>query len=107
MNTFEFIIAIVGTTAFNQLITFLVSRRKNQLDEAKMISDISAKLREELFQKYEERGRQISLLRRAILKLTDFLDQLLPRISTITGRERDKLKELVLDTRLVALSAEM
>lgn len=107
MNTLEFIIAIVGTTAFNQLITFLVSRRKNQLDEAKMISDISAKLREELFQKYEERGRQISLLRRAILKLTDFLDRLLPRISTITERERDKLKELVLDTRLVALSAEM
>lgn len=106
MSTLEFIVAIVGTTAFNQLVTFLIGHRKNKIDEAAIVASISAKLREELFQKYEERGRQISVLRRVIIKLTNLIEECIPRIRGLTTAELERLRDVTLETRLAGLSAE-
>ncbi|OQW34521.1 MAG: hypothetical protein A4E20_10905 [Nitrospira sp. SG-bin2] len=107
MTTLEFLAAILGGGLINQLFTMLVNRRKNKLDQLAMIEKISADLRKELFDKYEERGKQITLLRRAIIKLTNLVDELLPRIKGLTFHETQKLKDCTLDTRLAGLAAEL
>lgn len=107
----EIVAAILGSTVVNQCVSAAVrplfNRRRHRLDEAAIISDISAQLRQELFEHYEERGKTIGRLRRAIIQLTNLLEQLFPRILGLTAVEINRLKETALEARLAGLAAEI
>jgi hypothetical protein len=111
MQTLELIGTALGGgvigQVFTQLVTLPAARRKGKVDEAQIVANISAQLRQELFQKYEERGKTISKLRRVIISLTNFIDKLLPRILGLTSYEMDKFREAVMEARLAGLAAEI
>lgn len=107
MQALEFAATFITGGVLNQGLTWLTSRRKNRIDEAKIISEISAKLRAELFEQYEQRGKTISILRRMIIKLTNLLDEMLPKIKGITHAEFERLRDTTLEARLAGLAAEV
>lgn len=98
---------LVGGGFLQALLSHVLSRRKNKVDEARIIAEVSIKMRKELFDQYEERGKTISVLRKWIIKLTDLIDQVIPRIGALTTEEIHRLKETALDTRLAGLAAEI
>lgn len=109
MDVFLALCSALGGGVLSSVVTILVTafanRRKNRLDEASIISNISAQLREELFEKYEEQKATTSLLRKVIINLTGLLDEVFPRIEGITQDERLRLKNANLEARLAGLEA--
>lgn len=107
MDTWTLVATVAGSNTATWLLTWLSTRGKEKLNEAQIVANISAQLRQELFQKYEERGQTIGKLRRTIIFLTNLLDKLIPRITGLAHDEIEILKDAVIEARLAGLAAEV
>lgn len=98
---------VAGSNVLTAIVTWLLNRGRNSLDEAQITANISAQLRQELFQKYEARGQTIGKLRRVIIFLTNLLDKMIPRITGLAHDEMEILRDAVIEARLAGLAAEI
>lgn len=100
------LIAVLSSGTVSSLITLavtpLVTRKRDRLDEAKIMSDISTQLREELQEERDSQKEQIATLKRVLITLTSVVAEVLPRISGISQDEKDRLSRAYYDAWIVS-----
>lgn len=105
----EFAIACAGSALSGGLATVLVSpvinRRKNKLDEAKIVQELYSRINDDLEARDREQTEKISKLRTVIISLTDILNAVFPKIDGITADEKKRLLDASIEARLTGLAA--
>jgi hypothetical protein len=92
----EILGAVGGGAAFGAVITksidAVVGRNNRKADAAKALTEAEMQFTEAVSQLNVNLHKEISVLRQAILSLTDAVDEILPHIEGLTDIQRERLR---------------
>jgi hypothetical protein len=74
------------------VLTAIGSWRKNKLDEAQILSNISAAIREEIREENTALRERLEEVMDAVIDLTNLLDDLMPKMTGLSPEERLALR---------------